>query len=61
VYSGQPGVIYDSQAANRSAAGGRGLSREFSVLPIGLLGVIYDSQPHSYALFFIAAQVRVKQ
>ncbi len=42
VYSGQLGVIYDSQAANRSAAGGRGLSREFSVLPIGLLGVIYD-------------------
>jgi hypothetical protein len=46
------GVIYDSQATNRSAAGGRGVShRESSLLPIGRLGVIYDTQPHGFTLF----------
>ncbi len=52
VYAGQLGVIYDSQATNRSAAGGGGDSlRKSSLSPIGYLGVIYDSQPHGYALF----------
>jgi hypothetical protein len=38
---------------------GRGGShRESSLLPIDHLGVIYDSQPHGYALF-TAIQIRV--
>ncbi len=35
-----------------------GSHREFSLLPIGHLGVICDSQPHG-ALFFIAIGFRV--
>ncbi len=31
--------------------GGRGSHRETSLLPIGRLGVIYDSESHGYALF----------
>jgi hypothetical protein len=33
---------------------------ESSLLPIGSLEVIYDSLPHSYTLFVIAIQIRVK-
>jgi hypothetical protein len=32
---------------------------ELSLLSIGRLGVIYDSQPHGYA-FFIAIRISVK-
>jgi hypothetical protein len=47
------GVIYDSYAPNRSAAGeGVGSHRESYLLPIGRLEVIYDSKTHGYALFF---------
>ncbi len=60
MYSGQLGVIYDSKATNRSAAGGGGSHREFFLLLFGRLEVIHDSQPHDYALFFIAIRVRVK-
>ncbi len=51
LYSGRLGVIYDSQATNRSAGGG-GSHRYTSLLPISRLGVIYDSQPHCYTLFY---------
>jgi hypothetical protein len=44
-------VIYDSQATNGSVEREGGSHRESSLLPIGHLGVIYDSQPHGYALF----------
>jgi hypothetical protein len=37
-----------------------GSHREFSLLLIGCLGVIYDSQPHGSSLFFIAIRIRVK-
>ncbi len=40
-------------------AQGGGCHRELSLLPIGRLGVICDSQPHNYILF-IAIRVRVK-
>jgi hypothetical protein len=40
--------------------GERGSHRESCKLPIGRLGAIYDSQPHGYALFFIAIRIRVK-
>jgi hypothetical protein len=33
--------------------GGGGSHRESSLLPIGCLGVIYDSQLHGYALFIV--------
>jgi hypothetical protein len=39
---------------------GWGSRRESSLLPIGRLGVKYDSQPHGNALFFIAIQIKVK-
>ncbi len=39
--------------------GRRGSHREASLLPIGRLGVIYDSQPHGYSLFFIAIGIIV--
>jgi hypothetical protein len=35
-----------------SAPGSGGSRRESFLLPIGRLGVIYDSQPHGYALFY---------
>jgi hypothetical protein len=38
----------DSQATYRSGVGGGGSQKESSLLPIGHLGVIYDSQLHSY-------------
>jgi hypothetical protein len=50
------GVIYDSKATNTSAAGGS--HRESSLLSIGHLGVIYDSQLQGYTLF-ITIQIRV--
>jgi hypothetical protein len=34
-----------------------GSHRESSLLPIGRLGVIYDSQPHGYALFL---EIRIR-
>ncbi len=34
--------------------------REPFMLPIGHLGVIYDSQLRGYALLFIAIRIRVK-
>jgi hypothetical protein len=40
--------------------GGGDFNRESSLLPIGHLGVIYDSKPIGYALFFIAIQISVK-
>jgi hypothetical protein len=40
--------------------GDGGSQRKSSLLPVGRLGVIYDSQPHRFALFFIAIRVRVK-
>jgi hypothetical protein len=52
VYYGRLGVIYDFQATNGSATGGGGSHRASTLLPIGQLGVIYTSQPHSYALFY---------
>jgi hypothetical protein len=59
VYSGQLGVIYDSQVTIRSAPRGvGGPHRESSQLPIGQLGVMYDSQPHGNALFY-SHQIRV--
>jgi hypothetical protein len=64
VYSGRLGVIYASQATNRSVPEGvGGPSRESSQLPIGWLGVIYDYMtPSSIATyFFIAIQIRVKE
>jgi hypothetical protein len=51
VYLSRLGGIYASQATSRSAAGG-GSHREFSLLYIGRLGVIYDSQPHGSAFLF---------
>jgi hypothetical protein len=36
-----------------------GFYRESSQLPIGRLGVVYDSQPHGYALFFMDILIRV--
>jgi hypothetical protein len=39
---------YDSHATNRSAVAGGGSHRESSLLPIGSLSVIYDSQTHGY-------------
>ncbi len=39
--------------------GGGGSHMEFSLLPIGRLGIIYDSQLNGYA-FFIAIRIRVK-
>jgi hypothetical protein len=45
--------------ANRSAEGGGGSHRESSLLPTGLLGVIYNSQLHGHKLF-IAIRIRVK-
>jgi hypothetical protein len=51
--------MYDSQVTNRSPAGEGGSHRESSLRPIGQLIVIYDSQPHVYALFFIAIRTRV--
>ncbi len=60
MYSGWLGVIYDSQATNSNAlAGVVGPYGESSLLPIGSLEVICDSQPHGYALF-IATRIRVK-
>ncbi len=53
VYFDQLGVIYDSQATNRSAAGEGGSQRESSLLPIGRQGAKYDSQPHGYTIFYI--------
>jgi hypothetical protein len=41
--------------------GGGGLHRESALLPIGRLGVIYDSQPHGYALYIIAIRIRVNR
>jgi hypothetical protein len=46
VYSSLLGVIDDSQATKRRAAGGAGSHIVSSVLPIGRLGV----QPHGCAL-----------
>jgi hypothetical protein len=51
VYSGKLGVMYDSQMTNRSASGGEGFHREIYLLPIGHLGVIYESQLHCYTFF----------
>jgi hypothetical protein len=42
-------VTYNSQATNRS---GWGPLRESSLLPMRYLGVIYDTQPRGYALFY---------
>ncbi len=51
-------VLYDSQTTNRSAAEGEGcLQRESCFLPIGRRGVIYDSLPHSNALFIAVRKV----
>jgi hypothetical protein len=57
LYSGWLGVIYDSQATNRSVAGvtpRRPIelwpSHGVLLLPIGHLEVTYDSQPHGCAL-----------
>jgi hypothetical protein len=36
----------------RVLCGGGSSHREYSLLPIGCLGVIYDYQPHGYALFY---------
>jgi hypothetical protein len=41
--------------------GGGSLHRESALLPIGCLGVVYDSQPHGYALYFIAIPIRVNR
>jgi hypothetical protein len=38
---------------------GRGSHRESFLLPIRRLGVLYDSESHSYALFSIAIRIRV--
>ncbi len=43
MYSGQLGVIYDSQTTNRSTAEEGGSHRESSLLSIGHLGIIYDT------------------
>ncbi len=51
-FPGQLGVIYDSQVTDRRMTGeGGGSHSESSLLPIGCLGVIYDSQSHGYALY----------
>ncbi len=52
-------VIYDYQATNRSAVGEEGSQEESSLLPIGHLGLIDDSQLHGYVLF-ITIQIIVK-
>ncbi len=52
MYFGRLRVLYDSQTANRSAAGEGGSHRESSLLPIGHLGVIYDSQLNGHVLFY---------
>jgi hypothetical protein len=59
VYSGRLGALNGSQATNRSVTGVGGSHRESSLLPISRPGVIYDSQLHGYALFFIAVRIRV--
>jgi hypothetical protein len=51
VYSGQLRIIFDFQVANRSAVGEGGSHRESSLLPIGHLRVICDSQLQGYAIF----------
>jgi hypothetical protein len=44
-------TVCDSQATNRSVAGGEGGPyRQYFLLSNGRLGIIYDSQPHNYAL-----------
>jgi hypothetical protein len=35
-----------------TGGGGGDSHREFFLLPIGRLGVVYDSQPHGYILFY---------
>jgi hypothetical protein len=59
VNSGQLGIMYDSWATNRSAAGGGGSHNESSLLLIGRQGVLYASQPLGNALFFIAIEIKV--
>jgi hypothetical protein len=53
LYFCQQGGLYDSQsqATNRSVPGGGGSLKVSSLLPIGHLGVLYESQPHGYAFF----------
>ncbi len=53
------GSLYNSQLANRSAAGEGGSHREFSLLLL-FTRVIHDSQPHGYVFFFITIRIRVK-
>jgi hypothetical protein len=38
---------------NRTAAAEGGSYRESFLLPISRLGVIYDSQPHGFEVFFL--------
>ncbi len=53
LYSGWMGVICDSQATIRSAAGRRGVLTGIpSFLHVGRLRVIYGSQQHGHVLFY---------
>ncbi len=60
VYFSRLGVIYDSSRPIGVWWGKGGSHKESFLLSIGPLVVIYDSQPHGYALFFIAIRIRVK-
>ncbi len=57
MYFDQIGVIFDCQVTNRGAAGEGGTQQESSLLPIGRLEVIYDSQ---LCRVFIAIWITVK-
>ncbi len=59
MYLGWVGVIYGFHATNRNVAGEGCSHRESSLLTIGHLGIIYDSQLHGYALFYSHLDLRL--